>query len=165
MRRKRGLRRCIANERTDVTRQNGSDILGIDVWFRRIFRKGIVLSNVSAIAVSLNGAGEITSLRVKWPKFERINIANVPVQWDVAKSMALDIITDTTAAAKGLNRVHKTNGTIVGLARGWKKVDAIGRIQLSPCLAFETDFLMENGEHAIQFLEVPMLQRYYPSAK
>ena len=38
--------------RTDITRQNGSNILGVDVWFRRIFRDGMVLGNTSAIIVS-----------------------------------------------------------------------------------------------------------------
>ncbi len=147
--------------RMDTTRQNGTDIINVDVWFRRIFRDGLVLDNVSAICVSVNGAGEITSLRVKWPKLINTGAMNDQVTYDTIKTIAMNIISDSTGAVMGMKLVKKVNGSICGIAKSWFRVDLNGSTLLSPSVSFQTRFLMQDGEYAMQFLNVPTMKKYY----
>jgi hypothetical protein len=148
-------------DRTDITRQNGSDILGIDVWFRRIFRNGIVLDNVSSIIVSLNGDGEITSLRVHWPKFVKINVTNELVLYPFCKNVALDIISKTPDNIGANSQETISNISINGVARAWHPINIDGKTILSPCLSFQSDFTTASGDHLTRFLSVPVLKKYY----
>jgi hypothetical protein len=148
-------------DRTDITRQNGSDILGIDVWFRRIFRNGIVLDNASSIILSLNGDGEITSLRVRWPKYVKINVFNEIQSYPFCKNVALDIISKKADNIGDNSQGTFSNISINGVARAWHPININGKIILSPCLSFQSDFSTTLGDHLTRFLSVPVLKKYY----
>lgn len=120
-----------------------------------------MLDNVSAIGVSLNGAGEITSLRVKWPKLISTGVMNSIVEYDTVRTVMMNIISDTTSARKGISYVKKATALICGVANAWCRTDQNGSMLLSPCISFQTRYSMQNGENPIQFLDIPILKKYY----
>jgi hypothetical protein len=149
-------------DRTDVTYQNGTDIVNMDVRFRRIFQNGIVLDDISSIIVSVNGEREITSIRIKWPKFRKIDTINRSFPYSYCKDAAFDIISQQTYAQKDGDTIHATNAEICGVAQAWHSIKSNdGKKIISPCLSFESHFTMENGEQCTYFLNVPILNKYY----
>lgn len=152
-------------DRTDVTYENGIDILGAEIWFRRIFRNGIVLENISSIAISINGDGKISAARVKWPKFMKMNEPNKIKPYSFCKYVAFDVISNKTSELKGDEVVNTASASINGIARAWHAVFSNGIIILSPCLSFQSEVVMENGDHLTQFLSVPVLTKYFAKDK
>lgn len=113
----------------------------------------------------MNGGGDITSLRIKWPKINKLPQTYVPASYDLEFNSILGIFSDSSATIKDTKTIHKINGTIIGAAKAWHKIDLSGRSILSPCFIFQTDFLMDNGEHTTLTLTPPALQKYYPDYK
>ena len=153
------LRGRIEFERTDITMKNGTDLLGVDVCFRRIFRNGVILDNVSPIIISVNGNGEITSLRVKWPSFVKLNTPDNFFTYQFYRNVAIDAISniaDSTDAEFGLSYV-----TVSGIAKGWHLVNTGDKQIMSPCLSFQCDITAKNGDNYTRFLSVPVLKKYY----
>jgi hypothetical protein len=151
--------------RTDVTRQNGTEILGADVNFRRIFRNGIVNESNSMISVSINGAGEITGMRVRWPRFVQMKGFQETFPYHFYRSQALDAVSNTDNNEEGVT----TNGPqpalvdaeISGIAKGWIAINSDEKMILSPCLSFQCELTKSDKTIVTRFLNVPMLKKYY----
>jgi hypothetical protein len=150
-------------DRTDITYQNGSDILAIDVWFRRIFKNSIVLDNVSAVIVSLNGDGDVTSLRVRWPKFIRIAESNTPVSYSFCKNVARDIASTKAGEIEGEHQAKSV--TITGVARAWHAIISNDITLLTPCLSFRNQITMDDGELLTRFISVPVMNKHFARFK
>jgi hypothetical protein len=73
--------------------------------------------------------------------------------------MVNDIISDTTPAIKGDKKIHSNTATVTGLAKGWHELpNGI----MAPCFSFQVDYLMENGEHRTEFIDMPTFPKYWP---
>jgi hypothetical protein len=58
--------------------------------------------------------------------------------------------------------VRKVNGALCGIAKSWQRASTKdGGLLLTPCFSFQTRFLMQNNEYAMQFLNVPTLKKYF----
>ena len=146
-------------ERTDITMQNGINLLGVEVCFRRIFRNGVILDNVSSIIISLNGIGEITSLRVKWPNFKKLKTPDNFLSYQFYRNVAMDAISsiaDSIDTEYALSYV-----TVSGIARGWHLIYTGEKQILSPCLSFQCAITPIDGDQYTRFLSVPVLRKYY----
>ena len=151
--------------RTDVTRQNGAEIIGADVNFRRIFRNGIVSENISMVSVSINGAGEITGMRIRWPRFVQMKGSQETFPYHFYRSQALEVVSNTENNEDGVTsngpQPALVDAEISGIAKGWIAINSDEKKILSPCLSFQCDLTKSDKTIVTRFLNVPMLKKYY----
>ena len=148
-------------DRVDLTMKDNSEILSTDVCFRRIFRGGIVLDNVSYVKITINCASKVTCVTIRWPQFEKIDVDSSLSSLDDALTIAKGIYADTYFASNSSDTSELSSIEIVGTSRAWHKVVKDNKMILSPCYSFLSKGTLRDGQLVYDRVNVPMIKSYF----
>lgn len=151
----------IEYDRTDLTIKNDSVIVSADINFRRVFRGGIILDNISFINISLNAYGNVTSIKIKWPRFKQINNTKLAISLPNALNYAKIDYTETSKAENGEELATVLDFEIKSVAQVWHQIVNNGALRISPCYSFKSTAVLDNGQTADDILDVPICKSYF----
>lgn len=132
----------------------------VDVVYRRIFRHGLLPYSVSHILVTVDVAGRIHSLRIKWPLFDKIQQSNETIYFSKALSLAQNDYANSLEAEKDDETFRCLNATIKGMACAWKYINLNGSEFITPCYSFHATMKLDNNDSMLYRIEIPRLAKY-----
>ena len=144
------------------------EIYQLTARYRRIFRGGIVLGDVSYLSVQLSSTGELISISGRWPKF----VSNGKDEEAIDIEEGLDLATEFyqtdfngTKAVVDDEQIEPTGARLVGIALAWQpmRLDTTSSAPpslLTPCYATRANVTLKNGDVAPHFFSFPRLSKY-----
>ncbi len=152
-----------------ITGRLNGDVYQITSRYRRVFRGGIVMEDVSYIAVQLSSTGELISIFGKWPKLiscgkdeeavtieDGLNLATTFYQTDFQEETVV----------KGNETSKPISARLAGIALAWQPIWPAGASSptvLTPCYATIADVTLENGATTSHYFSFPRLVKYVNS--
>jgi hypothetical protein len=157
-----GFKNKIEFDKTWTIAGNGQ-ITEYHMVFRRIFRHGIILDNISFVEVILFSDGRLKSIVIRWPKITSLPKAETTFEDFKVSASIRDMYSKFSSIMidSDTKRIP-VSADIDGVALAWKKLpDSEAYNVLSPCYAFKGVITFADGEKQDVYLEVPRLKKYH----
>lgn len=139
------------------------EVYQVTYRYRRLFRGGIVLGDVSYAEIKLDAAGKLLSVSGKWPRFIPRDEEFPAVDLESGLGYATTFYQHDFESFKVFTREDKSlvKGNLKGIALAWTKVEiADSQYVLSPCYATRTDIDLSSGEMLPHMFRFPRLAKY-----
>lgn len=140
----------------------------VNVRYRRIFRNGIVLNNLSYLYVKLDVTGKVLSFKGRWPKF--ISYENESESIDMESSFGVTMnyyenTFDESVFETYGQKLKPVKAKIKGMAFGWKALESEtdpSLVVISPHYSYMAEIAFSDGESLPHYFNCPRLKKYMP---
>lgn len=135
--------------------KNGN-LFKMNIRFRRLFHGGVVRKNLSYIEVMYNLNGEVEKVKVKWPKFKKIEESNQLLTTDeIFNEYKKEASLHSEVYNENKDTVSVDSVNTVGAAFAWCQVEN----KISPCMSFLQTVHFRN-EKIHTFVDVPYFRKF-----
>ncbi len=133
----------------------------VTLTFRRVFEGGAVRSSVSYAEFTFKAGGDIESIEIKWPEFQKIKTPRSQVAQSEPLKKAVSALKQVRSMRK-LEEIRQVNRIrIAGLERAWYPVDADGCKILTPVHTIVTRIETDDGSERMKYIDMPLVKEYY----
>ncbi len=134
----------------------------VNIRYRRLFRNGIVLDNVSYFYLKLDATGKLISASGKWPRFIPLAAASEAIDMNTGVELTKKWYRGnfSKVTIKNAEDTPPIKAKIEGIALGWKCLESEKEIIISPHYAFKTDVTLKDGNKLPHFFYCPRLKKY-----